>query len=224
VYRVHFWIAEYESEELAIDQARTAIYYSFARHAVEIPYPIQVEHSREEAAPSPAPREIAETIGRVELFGALSPGERSRLAVAADARLFGPGEVIVRQGQPGASLFIVHAGSVRVTLEAGGEVAKLGALDVFGEMSLLTGDPRTATVTAASDCVLVEIEADAFRQVVLGNPAAVEAISLMVLERRAGLDRARADAEEQRAALKAQSRSLLERVRVFLRLPVPTHV
>jgi hypothetical protein len=45
-----------------------------------------------------------------------------------------------------------------------------------------------------------------------------------VLERRAGLDRARADAEEQRAALKAQSRSLLERVRVCLRLPVPTQV
>jgi small-conductance mechanosensitive channel len=73
VYRVHFWIAEYESEELAIDQVRTAIYYSFARHGVEIPYPIQVEHSREEPAPSPTPREIAATFGRVELLGALNP-------------------------------------------------------------------------------------------------------------------------------------------------------
>jgi hypothetical protein len=58
-----------------------------------------------------------------------------------------------------------------------------------------------------------------FRGVILNNPAAIEAMSFLVVERRAGLDRARADAEEHRAALRAQSRPLLERIRVFLRLP-----
>lgn len=220
VYRVHFWIADYEAEESALDQARTALFYGFARHGIEIPYPIQVEHSREEPAPSPSRQEMEAAIGGVALFAALSPDERARLAAGASPRLFGPGETIVRQGEEGGTLFIVQRGEVRVFLDAANqEVARLRPLDVLGEMSLLTGEPRTANATAVTDCMLVEIGAAVFREVILNNPAAIEAMSFLVVERRAGLDRARADAEEHRAALRAQSRPLLERIRVFLRLP-----
>jgi CRP-like cAMP-binding protein len=86
---------------------------------------------------------------------------------------------------------------------------------------LLTGEPRTATVSSVGDTVLLEIDADAFRRVVLANPAAVEAISLIVVTRRAGLDRARALAAEEQASLQVQSQSLLARIRQFLRLPEP---
>ena len=67
--------------------------------------------------------------------------------------------------------------------------------------------------------MLLEIDADAFRRVVLANPAVVEAISLIVVSRRAGLDRARALAEEDHAALRVRTQSLLGRIRQFLRLP-----
>ena len=59
-------------------------------------------------------------------------------------------------------MFVVQSGEVRVTLDEGGrEVARIGAGGVFGEMSLLTGEPRTATVSATGDAVLLEIDADA---------------------------------------------------------------
>ena len=48
VYRVKFWVAEYAEEDAALDEVRTAIYYSFTRHGIEIPYPIQVEYARQE--------------------------------------------------------------------------------------------------------------------------------------------------------------------------------
>jgi small-conductance mechanosensitive channel/CRP-like cAMP-binding protein len=221
-YRLSFWIASYDDQEAALDEARSAIYYSFARHQIEIPYPIQIEHSRDEVSTALSTAQIGDMLSRVELFAGLSAAEREALAASARERLFGADEVVVRQAEEGRSLFIVHAGEVRVTIDPGGrEVARIGAAGVLGEMSLLTGEPRTATVSSVGDTVLLEIDADAFRRVVLANPAAVEAISLIVVTRRAGLDRARALAAEEQASLQVQSQSLLARIRQFLRLPEP---
>ena len=90
---------------------------------------------------------------------------------------------------------------------------------VFGEMSLLTGDPRTATVAAVATACCSRSTPSRFARAALEHPAAVEAISLLVVARRAGLDRARALAEEERAALRVESHTLLGRIRHFLRLP-----
>jgi small-conductance mechanosensitive channel/CRP-like cAMP-binding protein len=218
VYRVKFWVAEFSEEDAALDEVRTAIYYSFARHGIEIPYPIQVEYSRDEAPAALPSDAVAGALARVDLFAVLDDAARAQLAARTLERVFGAGEVIVRQGETGRSLFVVHRGEVVVRLEPDGrEVARTHPGGVFGEMSLLTGDPRTATVAAARDSVVLEIDADALRDVVLSRPDAIAAISRLVIERRAGLDAAQAAARDD-AGLAAQSQSLLDRMRRFLRL------
>ena len=105
-----------------------------------------------------------------------------------------------------------------MTLEqTDGPVAQLRDGAVFGEMSLLTGDTRTATVTAVSDCDLLEIGAEAFRHVVLEDSALVERIAAEVAARQAE--------NEQHRAIRATSAAAIEpphtfaaRVRRFLRL------
>ena len=83
-------------------------------------------------------------------------------------------------------------GQVRVTIGPDRhEVATIGQGGYFGEMSLLTGDPRTATVSAVSDCRVVEITAAGFREIALQNPAVLDAISADVARRRAELSSAR---------------------------------
>ena len=128
------------------------------------------------------------------------------------------GEAIVRQGEEGHSLFIIRRGEVSVTLRGTvGEVARLGPGDVFGEMSLLTGEARTATVTAAGDCDLLEIDADGFRRVVLANPSVLERVTSVTATRREKLDHHRET--HAMAAVAADTRhSFLTRVRQFLRL------
>lgn len=218
VYRVKFWVAEFADEDVALDEVRTLVYYSFARHGIEIPYPIQVEYSREEAAATLARDAVAFALSRVDLFALLDEPARAQLAAQTHERVFGAGEVIVRQGETGRSLFVVHRGEVVVRLEAEKrEVARIPAGGVFGEMSLLTGAPRTATVAAARDTVVLEIDADALRDVVLSRPDALDAISRLVVERRAGLDAAQAAARDE-ASLTAQSNSLIDRMKRFLRL------
>ena len=115
-------------------------------------------------------------------------------------------------------MFVVARGEMVVTLEPSSrEVARLGPGDVFGEMSLLTGAPRTASVNEVTESEVLEITADAFRQFVRANPTAVEQIGGAVTARAATLEEHRA-AEGAAPAGGDESQTFLMRVRRFLGL------
>jgi CRP-like cAMP-binding protein len=125
--------------------------------------------------------------------------------------LYADGEVIVREGESGASMFLVLAGKVAITVGPDQrEVAVTQAGGYFGEMSLLTGDPRTATVTARGNCTVLEITADAFRAYVQRHPEVIDGLAAAAQARRKELDDARAIATVAPAQAVA---SLRERMR-----------
>ena len=215
-YRARVWIADYRYEEEAIDQVRTAIYYCFRRNSIEIPYPIAVEIGREEAVvdQDAALQRRHAALAKVPMFGGLTDDERRVLAAASSERVYGSGEPIVRQGDSGESMFVVLDGSVRVYVEPSTEVAVIESGGCFGEMSLLTGDPRTASVAARTDCVVVEIAPDAFNQIASANPAAVMSITTLASERRGPLEQARLAAAT--VSQSVESAGLLARVRRWM--------
>jgi small-conductance mechanosensitive channel/CRP-like cAMP-binding protein len=221
IYKVRFWIHDYEMHEPARDQLRSAIWYTFQRENIEIPFPTQVEISREErqARPPEAIAEAADRLARVDLFATLAPEARLALVQASAEKLYGHDEVIVRQDASDASMFVIMSGQVRVVLEPSGkEVATIAAGGFFGEMSMLTGDPRTASVRAIGDVAALEITAELFRRFALEHQGLVEHVTSVVAARRAGLEEARAAAAA--TVVPAVSRhSLLERIQRFLRLP-----
>ena len=156
-YRLRFWVGDYGIDDYACDQVRTHLWYTLRRHGIEIPYPIQIEYSREEAGARPPSRIrwVADRLAGIDLFAGLDDIERTRLADACPEHVFGAGERIVRQGDAGQSMFVVLDGRVRVTIEPSGqEVAVISRGGFFGEMSMLTGDPRTATVSSLDDATL----------------------------------------------------------------------
>ena len=219
VYRVRFWVSDFEADERAKDLVRSLIYYAFKRNGITIPYPIQVEMSAEEGSVVAVRSAVhADSLASVSLFSPLSPEERTALLAVAKPVQYAAGEAIVRQGQTGKSLFVVVRGEASVTLAGtSGEVTRLRGGDVFGEMSLLTGEARTATVTAATDCDLLEIDAEGFRSVVLANPPVLEQVTSVAASRREGLDRHRESHAASASAVEIRQ-SLLARVRHFLRL------
>ena len=219
VYRVRFWVSDFEADERAKDLVRSLIYYAFKRNNITIPYPIQVEMSPEEGGIAPVRRVVsADALAPVALFASLKAEERAALLAVARPVQYAAREAIVRQGQAARSLFIILHGEASVTLAGtDGEVARLRSGDVFGEMSLLTGEPRTATVTAVTDCDLLEIDAEGFRTVVMTNPSVLEHVTNVTSLRREELDRHR----ETRATAVSPAdakQTLLKRVRQFLRL------
>ena len=217
-YKARFWIDDYSLDERARDDVRTAIYYTFQRQGIEIPYPIQVEYSKDAPAIDPSARadEAARVLASVDLFVSMPPEVRLEIAAAAGAPVYGDGEAIVRQGDPGQSMFVIVSGSVSIVLEpARQEVARTPAGGYFGEMSLLTGEPRTATVLAIGDVKTLEIDADLFRRLAAAHPEAIEKIGVQAMTRRAELEAARASAAG-RAVIAADT--LLSRMKKFLRL------
>jgi small-conductance mechanosensitive channel/CRP-like cAMP-binding protein len=218
-YRARFWIDDFDRDEAARDEVRTNIYYAFARHGIEIPWPIQVEYQREwkESDARAGAAERTRLLAGVDLFAGLENETIVEIADSAKSRTYGNNESIVRQGEPGESMFIVGSGRAVVVIEPDRrEIATIEAGGYFGEMSLLTGDPRTATVLARGDTLVFEINADLFRKLGASHPQAVERVGIAAAARRVELDKVRATAVGQ--AVADAPTTFIDRMRRFLRL------
>ena len=144
------------------------------------------------------------------------------LAEDLSHQLFARGEPICKQGDPGSTFYIIKSGSVAVRVKSPegteAEVAQLHPGNYFGEMSLLTGDPRSSTCVAVEDCELLCLDRDTFGVLLAENPPVAQSMSdilaarsqatkaRLVLERETAL-RSRTPEEE------AGSRRILERIR-----------
>jgi small-conductance mechanosensitive channel len=221
VYRARCYVQDMERSSLAQDQIRTAIWYTFQRRGLDIPYPIQVEYSPG-TMPSvvyPEQADLPALIGDSALLGGLAPEARSRLADSAHPRLFGAGEVIVRQGEGGRTSFLVARGLVRVSLTSDDqEVARLGVGEMFGEMSWLTGDPRSATVTATVDTLVFELDDTVLRELASTSPGVLDTLAEAVSRRRHQLESISADTAQRQLQAVEPPASLVARMKRFLRL------
>src|SRR6185436_1889813 len=92
--------------------------------------------------------------------------------------------------EPGHSMYVLCSGRVAVLLEPGRqEVAVIEQGGYFGEMSLLTGEPRTATVVARGEARVLELDASLFRRLGIENPRALEQVGLAAVPRPRDLTR-----------------------------------
>lgn len=220
-YLIRFWVNDFGQDTAALDQVRSATYYTLRRHGYEIPFPIQTEYHRETVVERVSDRieRLEAVLAPIDLFAPLTRQERVELAVRSKESLFGRDEMIVRQDDPGSSMFVIVRGRVRVAETAGRQLAVFDAGGYFGEMSMLTGQPRSASVQAIDDCQVIELTAESLRAVALANPDVLTRISEVVAVRRADLDRQKAQHAADQAEAAEPPLSLLERIQAFLGLP-----
>ena len=125
--------------------------------------------------------DVASKLGKVPIFSECSRRELAIIARAAKEVSHKQGTVIAREGERGIGLFLILEGECKVTI-GGRTKARLGPGDFFGEVALLDGGPRTATVTATTDVRLVGITGWVFRGLLMEHPS----IALKTLEAVAG--------------------------------------
>jgi CRP-like cAMP-binding protein len=167
-------------------------------------------------SPGAALERRVECLGQIGLLEPLGTALLNRLAAGSEERLYASGERVVRQDDPGASMFVIVSGRVEVTAVAAGRdrgavLAVLGPGDYFGEMSLMTGAPRVATVTAVEETRLIEVGKESFAVILAAEPALVEELG-RALQRRM-TERAQAVAGTGREAPEAQD--ILRKIRTF---------
>jgi len=192
-YEVKYWLIDYAKYNDTDALIRQRIWYAFRRAGLNFAFPtrtLYVERPSRMGQRDGDGGAVVERLSAVDIFAPLSADETSMLAQAAVRHVFAPGETVIRAGDPGSSMFVVHKGRVRVQVSENGRprtVATLNEGDFFGEMALFTGEPRTANVLALEETEVLEIGHAAMKRVFDTNPDLVESLSFIMAERRQGL-------------------------------------
>lgn len=215
-YELKYWLEDYAKYNDTDALVRQRIWYAFKRNGLAFAFPTRTLHI-ERASAQARERDggaVVERLSAVDIFAPLSTDETTMLADAAVRHVFAPGEIVIRAGEPGSSMFVVHNGRVSVQISDNGRprtVATLNEGDFFGEMALFTGEPRTANVVALEETEVLEIGHGAMKKVFDTNPDLVESLSFIMAERRAGLS-AQSDSVPSR---EIESAGILSAIRRF---------
>jgi hypothetical protein len=182
-YDMKYYLDDYSFHMPTRGSVLNKVWYAVAREGYSFPFPHQEVLAK---VPQPSfPVEagaVPAALRRAEIFGSLDEEEIRKLSEGAGTPVFGPGEVVVRQDDEGDSLFIVRRGTLKVRIDDS-TVGKLHEGDVFGEMSLLTGEKRKATVSAVTEVRLVEISKGDIEPLVRANPRLLESLSAILAKR-----------------------------------------
>ena len=227
-YRLRYW---FDARKTSEPQVRNVVTRSVLRHLAMAG--IHPAYHKQDVFHAPmvvvekhldSPEYLAGLLRIVSLFADLQSGELSQLAGASTVRRFPSGAVLVRETDPGSSMFVLVEGLLKVSVRsedgAPREVARLGPGEFFGEMSLLTGEPRSATVAAACDSVVAEITKLQIEGLLRSRPEVAGQITHTVVERRLQMTQALADiAEEHREQHRASLASqVLAKMKAFFNI------
>jgi len=229
VYSLRYWITDMAREIPVEGEVRTRVWYAAQRAGLEIPFPIRTVYMNQVTDERTAQTQERETVTRTRalegtaLFKGLEAADLKLIAGAMQTVRFSAGELVIRQDEPGDSMYVIQSGEVVVRLGVDGverEVATLGPGKFFGEMSLMTGEPRRATCAAKSDTTCYVVDKAAFHRVLELKPRIIEEISTVLGERQSALEGERenlgAEARARRAA--ENSSRLMRRIRDFFNL------
>ncbi len=192
-YRIKFWIADYGVQEHVRDRVASALWYALRRHSIEIPYPTRTVHVRDagrdedEKVDAAFERELMSDLRQVEFLRGLSDDELRLLVPTVEVRQFGAGEMLMRYGEEGESMFIMRSGKAEVLGHtANGEIRHIAEISrgtMTGEMSLMTGEPRNASVRAITDVEVIEMDREGFTRLFKEHPDAATSIGDIIAAR-----------------------------------------
>jgi len=229
-YEIRYTITDFSSYVEIETEIMSLLWYRFKRSGIDIPMPVRDVHLKqvtpETQLAAQAHRDAAITtlMEKVEILSPLSPAELGKLVEQVRVEFFAIGEVPVKQGAPGDSFYIIKQGRVDVVVEKSpGEtvvVASLGPGNFFGEMSLLTGAVRTASIRVKEDAEFIVVDRENFGSTLINNPSIADSLSQILAERQAGLvaGRDRLDAASLDRHKKDESGRMLSKIRDFFGL------
>ncbi|HMF56663.1 MAG TPA: mechanosensitive ion channel family protein [Pyrinomonadaceae bacterium] len=230
-YAARYWLTELALTDPMNSIVRTRIFAALGRAGIQLSIPARTLFITEEDETRRA-RKLSEEVGRrvealrhVELFHTLTDEELQELARRLSVAPFVRGEAMTRQGAQAHWLYIMTKGEAEVRIAVDGsqmtkKVAELNEGDFFGEMGLMTGEPRSATVVARTDVECYRLDKEAFNDILRRRPELAEDISHVLARRRVELVAVRENLNEEakRMRMRHAQGDLLQRIRSFFTL------
>ena len=225
-YEIKYYMGNHARFNETNDAVRTNVWYELKRQRINIPYPIRTLQLERRSQPAREGHEEARVILRGEpLFQCLSDGQIDNLVKQSELNHFGRGEHVIEEGAEGDSMFILLRGAAEVSVSKNGStipVATLSSGDCFGEMSLLTGEKRSATVRADGDCYVMEISKETMAEVIRDSPECMKQLSELLAKRKMETEGILKDAAissaDQAAKQREYTATFLRRLKTFFAL------
>jgi small-conductance mechanosensitive channel/CRP-like cAMP-binding protein len=229
-YAVRYWLTDLARDDPTSSLVRERIYAALKRAQIPLAIPAKavfvspddMEHRDRKRMRELESRTAA--LAAIDLFANLSEDEQRTLASSARLAPFSPHEVITRQGATAHWLYVLLKGTaaVRVATSEGEDrqVAILEAPSFFGEMALMTGQPREATVIAECDVECLRVDRKDLESIIKNRPEIASEISVVLAKRRVELLAVREglDADAKRARLSTEHTRILHAIRDFFAL------
>lgn len=225
-YEIRFCHHNFANEPKIKSDINYQIWYALRRNNIKIPFPIRDVHlnhierrfQTKELEAQKSSFNIEGLLGQVSVLSSLSAEILTQIAERSVIAEYGAGEFIVRQGDQGDSLYIIRTGSCGVYVRRNGKqenrIATIDSSEFFGEMSLLTGEPITATVRAMIDTSIIIIDKENFSNILNDNPA----ISVQLGEILAKRQKELAEEAGRIVADTPSSSNMIAKIKTFFRI------
>jgi CRP-like cAMP-binding protein len=230
-YAVRYWLTDLSVDDPTNSIVRTRIYFALRRAGIPLSIPAhslfitEDDASRRERKSVEDIEHRVEALKRVDLFRTLTDDERRGLAAHLRFAPFVRGEAMTRQGAEAHWLYLITKGKAEVRVSVDGDrlsekVATLDTGDFFGEMGLMTGELRTATVIALSDIECYRLDREAFKETLQSRPEIAEDISTILARRRVELEATREELNEEtkKNRMRFHQGDLLRRIKNYFTL------
>jgi len=226
-YRVTYWIGDYAARANIEDAVMSRLWYTLKRAGMGIPQPIR-QISLQMIPDNQGQQETAQTLQIITrylrslpLLEELNQSQIERLAAGAALQQYMSNEVLVGQGEEGDSLFIIKSGQTGIYIkDKDGDQLRVDtrtAGEFFGEMSLLTGEPRSASVLAESETKVLTIGKKDFVEILTADPMILELLLNALEKRRHNMQSKQAAANARSDEETSKERSvLLQKIVKFL--------
>lgn len=226
-YRIRFWLSNDDNPDRIAGQLASRIWYALKREGLSIPFPIQDVYIHQEKDDHQKTIEHRlSLLSGIDFLASLDMKLRAMVAERLEECWYETGEEIVTEGAFDTDFYVIDRGRVQVFVASAGQkaVAELGEGDFFGEMSLLTGEKRSASVVAKAETRLLKLNRDTMGRLLSENETLAEKLSKTLAERNIKNSQLTADHSEARTASQKQvdenaaRAAILRRIRGFFKL------
>ncbi len=226
-YQVRYDLTDVGSYFKGDSQIRVHVYAALRRADFDIPFPHRVVEMRSDPRGEAAAREIEHreaALATMDLFASLTADERASLAHEFTTSLYAGGDTVCSQGEPADSLYLLARGRVDIVgADAAGGHHRFATLDApayFGEMGLLLGQPRFATVVAVGEALCYRLDKRGFDGIIRARPTLAEMLAKVLAERQAANDATlqALDAEARARHGAGRTKDLVRRIQQFFGL------
>lgn len=229
-YGLSYWLEDYSDKVIASDKVLTRVWFTLHRANIHIPDPTgdfrvnMVAENAAQLAQQSQQESLFAAMQSLEWLDVLNESQLRQLANRAAVSVYTSGEQLVRQGDAGDSLFIIKLGQVSVYVRSADGRSifanQLNAGDFFGEMSLLTGEARAASVHADEETEVIIIDKEAFANVLTQDPTILDRFLAALERRQKGISqRLREDSANRRQEMENGRDAFIQRIRRYLRVP-----